>query len=188
MAHNSRGVRQGLVLSPTLFLLVMDPLLRDFQTSGVGLSINSFYAGGFFHADDIRTLASSETSLMKQFDMVKLFAKKHHLKLNVTKCENVVFANRPSGADNLPVCDVDGVAVPSGDVGKCLGYWWKGDLFSSKSIEENINKARRAFLHFGSIGVFFCVYHQDLCWRNVWCRYFFTGWRIGSSRSASWRS
>ena len=119
----------------------MDPLLRDFQTSGVGLSINSFYAGGFFHADDIRTLASSETSLMKQFDMVKLFAKKHHLKLNVTKCENVVFANRPSGADNLPVCDVDGVAVPSGDVGKCLGYWWKGDLFSSKSIEENINKA-----------------------------------------------
>ena len=69
----SRGVRQGLVLSPTLFLLVINPLLRDLQTSGVGLSINSFYAGGrgvggFLHADDIWTLASSETSLMKQFD------------------------------------------------------------------------------------------------------------------------
>ena len=66
----SRGVRQGLVLSPTLFLLVMNPLLRDLQTSGVGLSINSFYmrGGGFLRANDIWTLASSETSLMKQFD------------------------------------------------------------------------------------------------------------------------
>ena len=32
----------------------------------------------------------------------------------------VVFAYRPSGADNLLLCDVDGVVVPSGDVGKCL--------------------------------------------------------------------
>ena len=45
------------------------------------------------------------------------------------------------GADNLPQCVVDGVVVPSGDTGKCLGFWWKGDLSFSKSIEENISKA-----------------------------------------------
>ena len=49
------------------------------------------------------------------------------------------------------LCDVDGAVVPSGDVGKCLGFWWKSDLLSSKSI---INKAQRAFFNFGSIGVF----------------------------------
>ena len=42
-----------------------------------------------------------------------------------------MFANRPSGADNLPVCNVDGVVVSSGDIGKCLGYWWNEDLISS---------------------------------------------------------
>ena len=33
-----RGVKQGSVLSPTLFLLVRDPLLRVLEQSGLGLS------------------------------------------------------------------------------------------------------------------------------------------------------
>ena len=53
-----RGVKQGSVLSPALFLLVMDPLLRQLQASGLGLTINKYYAGGYMHADDIRTLYS----------------------------------------------------------------------------------------------------------------------------------
>ena len=58
-----RGVKQGAVLSPALFLLVMDPFLRQLQASGVGLKVNNFYAGGFLHADDVRTLATSKESL-----------------------------------------------------------------------------------------------------------------------------
>jgi len=42
-----RGVKQGSVFSPALFLLVMNPLLSKLQSSGVGLSINNFYVGGF---------------------------------------------------------------------------------------------------------------------------------------------
>ena len=37
---------------------------------------------------------------------------------------------------------------------KCLGYWWGRDLLASKSIEENIKKARRALFSYGSIGAF----------------------------------
>ena len=58
------GVKQGSVLSPALFLLVMDPLLRQLQATGLGLSI---YAGG---ADDIRTLATSVESLEAQMVVV----------------------------------------------------------------------------------------------------------------------
>ena len=70
----------------------MDPLLRQLQTSGVGLSVNSFYAGGFLHADDIRTLATSEASMRYQIDLVKDFAEQNLLKLNVSKCEIVLFS------------------------------------------------------------------------------------------------
>ena len=50
---------------PALFLLVVDRLLRRLQASGLGLTVNRFYAGGFLHADDIRTLAMSEESLQQ---------------------------------------------------------------------------------------------------------------------------
>ena len=52
-----RGVWQRSMLSPVLFLVVMDPLSHQLEESGIGLSVNSFYAGGFLHADDIRTFA-----------------------------------------------------------------------------------------------------------------------------------
>ena len=61
------------VLSPALFVLVMDPLLRQLQASGLGLSISNFYVGGFLHADDVRTLATSRVSPEVQATMVEEF-------------------------------------------------------------------------------------------------------------------
>lgn len=53
-----------------------------------------------------------------------------------------------------PTCEVDGSVLLVGDVGKCLGYWWEGDLLATRVVEENIKKAQRVFFHYVSIGVF----------------------------------
>ena len=54
-----RGVRQGSILSPILFLLVMDPLLQELRQISCGSSVCGLYLGAFSHADDIRTLATN---------------------------------------------------------------------------------------------------------------------------------
>ena len=41
-----RGVKQGSVLSPLLFLLVIDSLLADLESSGIGVSIDKRYLRG----------------------------------------------------------------------------------------------------------------------------------------------
>ena len=138
--------------SKVLFLLVIDPLLKQLEVSGLGLSMNNSYAGRFLHADDIRTLATSIDTLNAQVALVKKFAENNFLKLNVQKCEVVVFY-RGQRCDVLPECEIDGSILPSGYEGKCLGFWWRGALLASHAVEENNQKARTAFFHFGSIGV-----------------------------------
>ena len=41
------------------------------------------YMGSFLHANDIRTLTTGAESLQEQVDLVKTFATKHFLKLNM---------------------------------------------------------------------------------------------------------
>ena len=64
----------------------MDPLLRQLQASGLGILLNGFYAGGSFHADDIRTLATSTRSLKTQVDVAKRFTEDNFLKLHIRGC------------------------------------------------------------------------------------------------------
>ena len=69
--HGWKGSEAGCsILSPSLFPLIMDPLLTRLQNSGLGLSL---YAGGFIHADDIRALSSSTESLENKISIVENF-------------------------------------------------------------------------------------------------------------------
>ena len=49
-----------------LFLLVMDPLLVTLANAGAGVFIKGVYAGSLCHADDLRSVTPSMSSLEKQ--------------------------------------------------------------------------------------------------------------------------
>ena len=102
----------------SLFLLIMDPLLTRLQNSGLGLSINNFYAGGFIHADDIRTLSSSTESLEKHFSIVEIFSKENLLKLNVQDCEIVHFSLAIYSLSSSQVCEITHI-----DKNSCTMPW-----------------------------------------------------------------
>ena len=48
-----RGVRQGSVLSPSLFLLLIDSLLHRLIEANVGVSLEGIYVGTLAHVDDL---------------------------------------------------------------------------------------------------------------------------------------
>ena len=148
-----RGVRQGSVLSPALFLVVMDPLLRQLQSHSMGASVNNMYAGCFLHADDIRTLAANPSTLEAQISTVEKFTEENFLKLNASKCEIIVFKKSftTSNGESLQICNND---FPINSEVKCLGYLWKHNLSSLTMVHDRIQKARKAFFQYGSIYAF----------------------------------
>ena len=120
----SRGVRQGSVLSPLLFLLVLDPLLQELKSRSCGPTICGLYLGAFAHADDIRTLST-----------------------NISDCQ---LNSTPA---NMTHIEAGLLKIPLTHSARCLGAWWSPDLSCKLWLNNSIEKARRAFFARGS-GVF----------------------------------
>ena len=121
-----RGVRQGSVLSPMLFLLVMDSLLKDLANEMAGISIEGIYAGSLCHADDLRSVTSNLLSLEKQAEIVKSFTERNFLTLNESKLEILVMSS--SCSTNAYKVLVGNTDITSTCKAKCLGVVWTPDL------------------------------------------------------------
>ena len=90
-----RGIRQGSVLSPMLFLLVMDSLLITLANAEAGVSIKEIYTGSLCHADDLRSIAPNLSSLEKQVDIIQSFTHAHSLTLNLDKLDLLAMSRSP---------------------------------------------------------------------------------------------
>ena len=71
-----RGIRQGSVLSPTLFRLIIESLLRKLKDANQG-----DFVGSLAHADDLHRLTCDPHSCEKQGAIIKEFLTENFLLL-----------------------------------------------------------------------------------------------------------
>ena len=87
------GVRQGSVLTPSLFLLLIDSLLHRLIEANVGVSLEGIYVGTLAHVDDLRSLTCNPHSSEKQALIIHEFLTENILQLNADKCELIVHSS-----------------------------------------------------------------------------------------------
>ena len=148
----SRGVKQGSVLSPLLFLITVDTLLKELRSQNAGLSVLGTFVGGAAHADDLRTIATTKNTIATQVNIIDNFTSKHSLRLNQAKTEIVKITLQPNQFEEVAINHLN--TITTLPAAKCLGVWWSHNLSALRSVQENIIKARKAFFAFGSIQAF----------------------------------
>ena len=89
----------------------MNPLLLTLEASGLGLSVKNLYGGAYPHADDIRNLASTASTLQAHISEVLKFTSNNFLQLNPAKCEIISFPQRNTVHD--PVREIEGKLLPA---------------------------------------------------------------------------
>ena len=95
------GVKQGGVLSATLFCLYMDELMLRLEASGVGCYIGNKFYGGLSYADDLKLLSPSVYGLQKLLQICEDFGNEYSVKYNAKKTVCICY-----GISDSSVCDI----------------------------------------------------------------------------------
>ena len=123
--HLNRGVKEGSVLSPLIFLLVIDSLLMELESSGTGADIKGIYLGSLGHADNLRSITPNFTFLEQEASIVKKFTRDNGLQLNMDKLEFQEYSTFKLAAQSMNVGDF---TIASSSHVTCLGVAWSHDL------------------------------------------------------------
>ena len=79
------GVKQGDSISPTLFGIYMNDLVKDLKDSNSGVKIDGIHVPCLLYADDIALIAESEKDLQKMIHVLHNWCRKWRMRVNTNK-------------------------------------------------------------------------------------------------------
>ena len=136
-----RGVRQGCVMSPLLFSLYGEIIMREIADLG-GVSVGGKNINNIRYADDTVLIADSEEKLQRLVERVDAAGEEMGLRINRKKTECMVMSKRTAPACNIRVRDE---IIKQVDKFKYLGSMMTVDGRSESEIRQRIGIAKSAF-------------------------------------------
>ena len=158
------GVKQGCVLSPLLFLIVLDWVMRKVNTGGRGIQWTlTERLEDIDFADDLALLAQRAQDIEYSLRRLVKYAAQVGLKINVTKTK-LIRINTTTSCTLV----VDGQTIEEIESFTYLGSILSGDGGAELDVNSRIRKARQAFISLNNI------WNSTQLTRNLKIRFFKT--------------
>ena len=128
------GVKQGGVLSPILFCIYFDELLKGIERTGIGCHIGHHFYGGLGYADDVVLLSPTVYGLQLLINTCEKFATEHNVTFDSRKTVCTYFGSR-----NIIACrqvSLNSVKIPWQISVKHLGNYLNYDLSDEIDIGD----------------------------------------------------
>ena len=149
-----QGVKQGSVISPYLYKLYINNLLKNLAGNNLGMSIGSQYVGSPACADDVILLTQDLNQVQPLLTSASEYAALHDYELHPKKTV-ITSILKPKTSIKIPEENewyLNGAKVTQEDSFTHLGLTWKSNSLTP-DVDANIQKARRACYSLLKIGL-----------------------------------
>ena len=128
----NNGVKQGGVISPVLFCIYMDDLLKELHDSGVGCHIGPYFFGSLCYADDIILLNPTLYATRKMLQICEKYAVKHYIQFNSIKSQTIAFPTNKTSYDKI---ELNGITLSNVTKTKHLGHMLNNTCYGSIDVD-----------------------------------------------------
>ena len=137
-----RGVRQGCILSPCLFNIYTEYLIREALEDGEGININGQNITNIRYADDTIILAESEQQLHHMIDKLDATCEQYGMAMNAKKTKTMIVEKTPEKQCEV---NVKGQRLTQVKQYKYLGTTIEHTGQCKTEVAQRINQAKIAF-------------------------------------------
>jgi len=137
------GVKQGCVLSPTLFSMFINDLVGDINNLGKGVQCGTYTFTSLLYADDLVIIADEEEDLQAMLDVVHRWCCTWQIQVNPGKTKIIHFRHKRKALSDF-VFHLGCQTIDYTHDYKYLGYFINEFLDADESIQKVYTCANRA--------------------------------------------